>query len=116
MRNATKEEHEIINNYIDSISQPTCIRLNFNSDDLDEPEQFKTEDSLIIEDAFLSKDVLTPAEQGIEVFTSKIECKPAIASFKVNNITIEVCDKESIPNKFRRFMQKLLLGIEWEIF
>lgn len=38
-----------------------------------------------------------------------------VANFKIANVTVSVFDKKNIPNKFVRFMQKHILGIEWYI-
>lgn len=50
---------------------------------------------------------------GAEYATVKFP--EAIASYRINNCTISVYKKEDIPNRFVRFMQKLILGIEWKI-
>lgn len=39
-----------------------------------------------------------------------------IANYKIANMKVSVNEGTKIPNKFHRFMQKIILGIEWEVF
>ena len=38
-----------------------------------------------------------------------------VATFKIANVTVSITNKKDIPNRFVRFMQKKILGIEWTI-
>lgn len=42
--------------------------------------------------------------------------KEPIAIYKIANLKINVYDKKDIPNKFIRFWQKHILGINWELY
>lgn len=49
--------------------------------------------------------------EGQFIYSPKI-----IANYKISNMKVSVNEGTKIPNKFHRFMQKIILGIEWEIF
>lgn len=51
---------------------------------------------------------------GSEKFQIYVPPNP-IAYMRVGPINVEVCNKEDVPNRFQRCMQRLILGIEWEI-
>ena len=40
---------------------------------------------------------------------------PRRACFHLSSLTVHVLTKDKIPNRFHRFMQRLILGIRWEI-
>lgn len=52
---------------------------------------------------------------NINIQSSTLYVQEPIAYFKINNIQVSIYDKKSIPNKFIRFMQKKILGIDWII-